>query len=135
VQIPDQRRREAIRPSTFLESPNLRDGIKSISNWPTISAAYVKGEFVGGCDISARCSQAGELQQVIVDKGVAVSAAASCLILARRRSAAMERCGIRQEVRARARWTAPSTPPAPAATCSQRSRSRSNAERRDVGRR
>jgi len=60
-----------------LESADLRDGIKTYSNWPTIPQLYVKGEFVGGCDIIREMFQAGELQQLLADKGVAISAAAS----------------------------------------------------------
>jgi len=59
-----------------LESADLRNGIKTYSNWPTIPQLYVKGEFVGGCDIIREMFQAGELQQLFADKGVAVSAAA-----------------------------------------------------------
>jgi monothiol glutaredoxin len=60
-----------------LENDDLRGGIKSYSNWPTIPQLYVKGEFVGGCDIIREMFQAGELQQLLADKGVTVSAAAS----------------------------------------------------------
>src|ERR1700676_1260787 len=60
-----------------LESADLRDGIKTYSNWPTIPQLYVKGEFVGGCDIIREMFQAGELQQLFADKGVTVSAPAS----------------------------------------------------------
>src|SRR5712692_9782082 len=60
-----------------LESAELRNGIKTYSNWPTIPQLYVKGEFVGGCDIIREMFQAGELQQLLADKGVAISAAAS----------------------------------------------------------
>ncbi|MEI7804722.1 MAG: Grx4 family monothiol glutaredoxin [Hyphomicrobiales bacterium] len=55
-----------------LESADLRDGIKAYSNWPTIPQLYIKGEFVGGCDIVREMFQAGELQQAFKDKGVAV---------------------------------------------------------------
>jgi len=55
-----------------LESDDLRNGIKAYSNWPTIPQLYVKGEFVGGCDIVREMFQAGELQDVFKDKGVAV---------------------------------------------------------------
>ncbi|MGA7254356.1 MAG: glutaredoxin domain-containing protein, partial [Pseudolabrys sp.] len=48
------------------------NGIKSYSNWPTIPQLYVKGEFVGGCDIVREMFQAGELQQTLKDKGVSV---------------------------------------------------------------
>ena len=60
-----------------LENDELRQGIKSYSNWPTIPQLYVKGEFVGGCDIIREMFQAGELQQLFADKGVTASAAAS----------------------------------------------------------
>ena len=53
-----------------LESADLRNGIKTYSNWPTIPQLYVKGEFVGGCDIIREMFQAGELQQLFADKGV-----------------------------------------------------------------
>ncbi len=58
----------------MLDSADLRDGIKAYSNWPTIPQLYVKGEFVGGCDIVREMFQAGELQQTLKDKGVAVKA-------------------------------------------------------------
>jgi monothiol glutaredoxin len=54
-----------------LDSMEVREGIKSFSNWPTIPQLYVKGEFVGGCDIVREMFQAGELQQLLEDKGVA----------------------------------------------------------------
>jgi glutaredoxin len=47
-----------------LEDAGLRDGIKAYSNWPTIPQLYVKGEFVGGCDITREMFQAGELQEL-----------------------------------------------------------------------
>jgi monothiol glutaredoxin len=55
-----------------LESDELRQGIKTYSNWPTIPQLYVKGEFVGGCDIIREMFQAGELQGLMKDKGVPV---------------------------------------------------------------
>ena len=55
-----------------LESDDLRQGIKSYSNWPTIPQLYVKGEFVGGCDIVREMFQAGELAGLMKDKGVPV---------------------------------------------------------------
>ncbi|HKA01997.1 MAG TPA: Grx4 family monothiol glutaredoxin, partial [Candidatus Solibacter sp.] len=60
-----------------LESDELRQGIKSYSNWPTIPQLYVKGEFVGGCDIVREMFQANELQQVFKDKGLPVKDNAS----------------------------------------------------------
>jgi monothiol glutaredoxin len=53
-----------------LEDQGLREGIKSFSNWPTIPQLYVKGEFVGGCDIVREMFQAGELHALIHDKGI-----------------------------------------------------------------
>jgi monothiol glutaredoxin len=55
-----------------LESDELRQGIKAYSSWPTIPQLYVKGEFVGGCDIIREMFQAGELQDVFKKKGVPV---------------------------------------------------------------
>jgi monothiol glutaredoxin len=59
-----------------LDSAELRQGIKDYSNWPTIPQLYVKGEFVGGCDIIREMFQAGELQTFLVEKGVGVKGAA-----------------------------------------------------------
>jgi monothiol glutaredoxin len=59
-----------------LDSAELRQGIKEYSNWPTIPQLYVKGEFVGGCDIIREMFQAGELQTFLVEKGVSVKATA-----------------------------------------------------------
>jgi len=55
-----------------LENDDLRSGIKAYSNWPTIPQLYVKGEFVGGCDIVREMFQAGELVGLLKEKGVAV---------------------------------------------------------------
>ncbi|MFK7793449.1 MAG: Grx4 family monothiol glutaredoxin [Devosiaceae bacterium] len=60
-----------------LEDMDVREGIKEYSNWPTIPQLYVKGEFVGGCDIIREMFQAGELQQLMTDKGIAVKNAES----------------------------------------------------------
>ena len=53
-----------------LSDPDIRDGIKAFSNWPTIPQLYVKGEFVGGCDIVREMHQTGELQKLLREKGV-----------------------------------------------------------------
>ena len=55
-----------------LDSDDLRNGIKEYSNWPTIPQLYVKGEFVGGCDIVREMFQAGELQAHMKEKGLKV---------------------------------------------------------------
>ena len=54
------------------DSTELRDGIKIYSNWPTIPQLYVKGEFVGGCDIVREMFQAGELQQLFIEIGLPI---------------------------------------------------------------
>ena len=59
-----------------LASDEMRQGIKEYSSWPTIPQLYVKGEFVGGCDIIREMFQAGELQDMLAEKGVATSPAA-----------------------------------------------------------
>ena len=59
-----------------LEDAEIREGIKEFSNWPTIPQLYVGGEFVGGCDIIMEMYQAGELQAMMKDKGIPVSAEA-----------------------------------------------------------
>ncbi|MEO1205682.1 MAG: Grx4 family monothiol glutaredoxin [Pseudomonadota bacterium] len=53
-----------------LDDMAVRDGIKAFSNWPTIPQLYVKGEFVGGCDIIREMFQAGELADLLKEKGV-----------------------------------------------------------------
>lgn len=58
-----------------LEDQEIREGIKAYSNWPTIPQLYVKGEFVGGCDITREMFQAGELQALLEEKGIAVKQA------------------------------------------------------------
>ena len=53
-----------------LQDMEIRDGIKQFSNWPTIPQLYVKGEFVGGCDIIREMESSGELKQLFEEKGV-----------------------------------------------------------------
>jgi monothiol glutaredoxin len=53
-----------------LADPGLRQGIKDFSNWPTVPQLYIKGEFIGGCDIMREMFQSGELQKAMTDKGV-----------------------------------------------------------------
>jgi len=59
-----------------LADAEIRDGIKNFSNWPTIPQLYVKGEFVGGCDIISEMFQAGELQSLLAENGLEVKAGA-----------------------------------------------------------
>jgi monothiol glutaredoxin len=60
----------------ILVDPALRQGIKEFTNWPTIPQLYVKGEFIGGCDIVREMHETGELQDLLRDKGVAFEDAA-----------------------------------------------------------
>jgi monothiol glutaredoxin len=62
------------RTANVLEDDGLREGIKAFSNWPTIPQLYVKGEFVGGCDIVTEMFQSGELETLMADKGVKMEA-------------------------------------------------------------
>ncbi len=57
-----------------LQDQDIRQGIKSYSDWPTIPQLYVKGEFVGGSDIMMEMYEAGELQQLITQAGIAPQA-------------------------------------------------------------
>jgi monothiol glutaredoxin len=56
--------------ANVLEDDELREGIKEFSQWPTIPQLYVKGEFVGGCDIVTEMFQNGELEAMLAEKGV-----------------------------------------------------------------
>ena len=57
-----------------LQDPEIRQGVKDYSDWPTVPQLYVKGEFVGGSDIMTEMFEAGELQQLMADKGLARTA-------------------------------------------------------------
>ena len=58
-----------------LQDSEIRDGIKQFANWPTIPQLYVKGEFVGGCDIIREMYESGELEDLMKEKGVAAASA------------------------------------------------------------
>lgn len=53
-----------------LEDPNLRQGIKDYSDWPTIPQLYIKNEFVGGCDIVKEMFESGELKKLLIQKKI-----------------------------------------------------------------
>ena len=55
-----------------LKDAEIRDGIKTFSDWPTIPQLYVKGEFVGGCDIIKEMYEGGELETYLKEKGIAL---------------------------------------------------------------
>lgn len=60
-----------------LADEGIRNGIKSFSDWPTIPQLYVKGEFVGGCDIVTEMTLSGELDALFAEKGIAFDEAAA----------------------------------------------------------
>ena len=60
----------AFKTANVLEDPELREGIKQFSNWPTMPQLYVKGEFIGGCDIVTEMFQSGELATTLTEKGI-----------------------------------------------------------------
>ncbi|HQT77408.1 MAG TPA: Grx4 family monothiol glutaredoxin [Rhodopila sp.] len=60
--------------ANVLEDMELREGIKQFSQWPTIPQLYVKGEFVGGCDIITEMFQSGELETLLKDQGIEAKA-------------------------------------------------------------
>ena len=53
-----------------LEDPEIRQGIKDFNNWPTIPQVFIKGEFIGGCDILKEMFETGELRDLLNEKGV-----------------------------------------------------------------
>ena len=57
-----------------LEDPEIRQGVKDYNNWPTVPQIFVKGEFVGGCDIMKEMFETGELKSLLEDKNIALSA-------------------------------------------------------------
>ena len=59
-----------------LEDMDIREGIKHYSDWPTIPQLYVKGEFVGGCDIIREMFETGELSTFLAEKGIELSSEA-----------------------------------------------------------
>jgi monothiol glutaredoxin len=56
-----------------LEDQDIREGIKAYSQWPTIPQLYIKGEFIGGCDITTEMFQSGELQELLKQKGFEIT--------------------------------------------------------------
>ncbi|KJV69163.1 Grx4 family monothiol glutaredoxin [Candidatus Neoehrlichia procyonis] len=63
----------AFKSINVLEDPELRTAIKQFTNWPTIPQLYIKGEFIGGCDIVREMYQSGELHELIKSKGIALT--------------------------------------------------------------
>lgn len=75
VQILERCGLENFKDINVLADPAIRDGIKQFSNWPTIPQLYIKGEFIGGCDITREMYESGELQSLLKDKGIVAKAA------------------------------------------------------------
>ena len=65
---------EEVATVNVLDDPDIRQGIKAYSNWPTIPQLYVKGEFVGGCDIVREMFETGELGEMLSSRGIDVRA-------------------------------------------------------------
>jgi len=57
-----------------LDDPEIRQGIKDFNNWPTVPQIFVKGEFIGGCDIVREMFETGELKTLLANKGIALTA-------------------------------------------------------------
>jgi len=70
----------AYKDVNVLADEGIRNGIKEFSDWPTIPQLYVKGEFVGGCDIVTEMTLSGELDQLFTAKGIAFNEAAAAKI-------------------------------------------------------
>ncbi len=60
-----------------MTDPSLWDGLKEFSNWPTLPQLYIKGQFIGGCDITREMFQTGELQETLRRNNIAMSSPAS----------------------------------------------------------
>lgn len=56
-----------------LDDPEVRQGIKDFNNWPTVPQVFVKGDFIGGCDIMREMFETGELKALLLEKGVSTS--------------------------------------------------------------
>ena len=70
VQVLEKLGIENFKDVNVLADPDIREGIKQFTNWPTIPQLYIKGEFVGGCDIVRELYQTGELQALLKEKGL-----------------------------------------------------------------
>lgn len=60
----------------IFEDPEIREGLKAYSNWPTFPQLYVNGELIGGCDIAVEMYESGELQKILSDAAATAAAAA-----------------------------------------------------------
>jgi monothiol glutaredoxin len=69
VQLLKQAGLSKVAAFNVLENEELRQGVKDYASWPTVPQLYIKGEFVGGCDIVREMFESGELQQMLADAG------------------------------------------------------------------
>jgi monothiol glutaredoxin len=76
MQIMDLQGVHSFSTVNVLENEDVRQGIKELTSWPTIPQVFVKGEFVGGCDIMINMHQSGELEKLLKEKGILPPAAA-----------------------------------------------------------
>jgi monothiol glutaredoxin len=76
VQVLERAGVQEFKDVNVLADQEVREGIKQFANWPTIPQLYVKGEFIGGCDIVREMYQSGELAELLKSKGIKTSAAA-----------------------------------------------------------
>lgn len=60
----------AFKDIDVLRDPDIRDGIKAFSDWPTIPQLYIKGEFIGGCDIVREMTESGELESLLKEQKI-----------------------------------------------------------------
>lgn len=75
VQILERCGVENFKDVNVLADPSIREGIKQYTQWPTIPQLYIKGEFIGGCDIAREMYESGELQALLRAKGITSQAA------------------------------------------------------------
>ena len=74
VQVLERLGVQQFKDVNVLADPEIREGIKQFTNWPTIPQLYVKGEFIGGCDIVREMYETGELKDLLASKGISAAA-------------------------------------------------------------
>lgn len=71
VQVLDRVGVKEFKDVNVMADPEIREGIKAFTDWPTIPQLYIKGEFIGGCDIVREMFESGELAELLKEKGIA----------------------------------------------------------------
>jgi monothiol glutaredoxin len=74
VQVLERLGVQQFKDVNVLADPEIREGIKQFTNWPTIPQLYVKGEFIGGCDIVREMYETGELKDLLASRGISAAA-------------------------------------------------------------